>query len=186
MKPVFKTEDFAPQIWETTHGGQALKLLVCGRRYVHSPFTKLADGGQVCETLMHPIAVLMTSPPIVICALEDSEHTWRVSTAEEHGLPRRHAQTALNEAWRLVESIHAATWPSVINKFQFKANALVSNDESASPQEKTCLRNVVAVLNHAKWTKLGLSMGERANELCEMGIPATAGQVRKCIENLGI
>jgi hypothetical protein len=184
-KPAFKPDDFSPEVWQTSHDGKPVNLLVCAKRWIHTPFTENAQGGKVCQRLTHPVAIVLGAPSIAVCDVSDTEHDWRVGTPEEHGIRRRLAQAALAEAWRGVEGISCVGWPANQFKFDFKAPCLIPRDTGAAPQEATALRNLNAWLCWARWEKQNLSPEARAAELSAMGIPCTRKQLTKAAENAG-
>lgn len=176
-------EDFLPQIWETTDKGRpTLKLLVCGKCFVHSPEIENTVTGTTSKTVVerftHPVAIVMTTPAIVLYSFTDSEHTWRILTPKDCGMSRREAQTALYEAYRGVEWIRAEitnpTSPVPPNPhWRFKVAMAMPNDPKAPEHETTMLRNVNAWVNWSRWIKQGLTLPQRAQELTKMGFPTS-------------
>jgi hypothetical protein len=178
-KPIFYPENFSPEIWETTHDGKTLRLLVCAKSWVHSPFTENS-----CERLTHPVAIVLSVPATVIYALADDCHEWRCFAPEDAGISRVNAQKALAQAWRGVKAVTATSWQTQTHRFHFKAGLAVCGDVNASTQEKTMLCNLNVYLRWDDWQRRGLSRAEASRELTESGFPATAKELNKIAENL--
>ena len=186
MRPLFTPADFAPQIWETTHKGEQLRFLVCGKRYLRTAFTENGHGGRQCDRLTHPVAILYTAPAVIIYAFTDDCHQWKVSLPHEHGIGDTAARAALAEAWRGVEDITAADWPATIHRFHFKSNLALATDDLAKPQEKTMLRNVTAWLQWSRWAKREMTMAEKAKALSDMGFPTTGRAIERAAAEVGL
>jgi hypothetical protein len=179
-----ETQDFAPQVWETSHQGAHHRFLVCGKRYVHSPFT--GEDRKTCDRLTHPIAILISNPAVIIPNFTDNCHEWKVSAPQDHGIKTANAQRALAQAWRMVEGVSSSAWPAKEFLFKFKANLSIHSDLSAPPQEMTMLRNVTLCLWWDAWKKLDMTAKQMAREISAAGMPITGGQLTKAGENLGL
>jgi hypothetical protein len=186
MKPLFNPADFSPQIWETTHKGERLRFLVCGKRYLRTPFTENDRGGKQCDSLTHPVAILCAAPATIFFALTDDSHEWKVSLPHEHGIGDSAARAALAEAWRSVEGITVGGWPATAYRFHFKSNISVASDDLAKPQEKTALRNITAWLHWGEWTKKEMSLAERAKTLTSMGLVTTGKALERAAGEAGL
>lgn len=177
-------QDFDPQVWEANYSGQPVRILVCGKRYVHTPFT--GEDRKTCDKLGHPIAILVSIPAIVIPAFTDDCHEWKVSQPCEHGITSSNAQRALAQAWRMVEGITSPSWPTKEFHFKFKASIGIHTDLDALKQDMTMLRNVTLCLWWDSWKKRGLTAKQKAQELSAAGIPTEEGKLTKAAENLGV
>jgi hypothetical protein len=194
-------DNFIPQIWETTDKGRPrLKLLVCGKCFVHSPEIENTVTGTTSKTVVerftHPVAIVMTTPAIVLYSFTDSEHTWKILEQKDHGMSRREAQTALSEAYRGVEWIRAEitnpTSPVPPNPhWRFKV-AMATPDDPKAPDPKTTehetsmLRNINAWVNWSRWIKQRLTLPQRAEELTKMGFPTTTKALESAAGKAGL
>jgi hypothetical protein len=181
-----RPEDFAPEVWEATRDGVRFRILVCAKRFVHSPFSAKADGGRECARLTHPVAILLLTPAVVISPFSDDSHSWKVSTPEAKGISKANARKALAQAWRGVVSITPVDWPSNNYAFKFKAPVTMHTDPDAGAQEKTMQRNVTLCIRWDEWKKRELTMRERADELTAAGMATEEGELTKAGENLAL
>ena len=172
-------DEFAPEVWATTDNGRPARILICAKRFCRGPENPP-------KWVLHPVAILLSTPCVILYPLRDDCHLWQTIPLAAAGLTTRTAQTALSEAWREMESAERS-FPDAMHS-TFKANVpLVFHPEQCTkPQHLTMLRNVNAWLRWHDWEKRGLPPQARAAELSAMGFPTTKKSLTRAAEERGL
>src|SRR5690606_12709391 len=110
---------------------------------------------------------------------ENQGGVWRHEPVEKFDMTPRVAKVALHEAWRLMD-------PKGSNMCPFRLKVTYKVKDSTVSSLETLPRNLTAWMNWDRWTKQGLTMKQRAEELGGLGYDVTSKALARAAEEYGL